>query len=103
MVEERAPMATARLGFGAVVDNYGENIYIAGGICPKMKALTDCDVYSVTEDNWSSLKPLNEARFSQSLAIFNDVWLFQFGGFGEVLGAAAFWEQTPKQDGQDDV
>jgi hypothetical protein len=30
-LEDKAPMALERVGFGCAVDNYGEKIYVAGG------------------------------------------------------------------------
>jgi hypothetical protein len=64
-MEERSPMKTARLGFGCLVDNYGEKIYAIGGSLGKNKATTElCEVYNIEENKWSDLAALPEARFS---------------------------------------
>jgi N-acetylneuraminic acid mutarotase len=74
-------MKTARAAYGCVVDNYGAKIYVVGGTSHKMQPLASCEVYSIAEDRWTDLKSLKEPRFSQSLVVFNDIWLYQFGGF----------------------
>ena len=74
-------MITARVGFGCTVDNYGERIFVIGGSIGKHKATDKCEFYNIDTDEWKELPNLPEARFSSSLCIFNDEWLFNFGGF----------------------
>jgi len=74
-------MAQARVGFGALVDNYGEKVYVVGGTVGKVKPTNKCEVYDVTADKWTELPPLSEPRFSCSLCLFTDEHLFAFAGF----------------------
>jgi hypothetical protein len=57
-------MKTSRVGFGCLVDNYGENIYAIGGSLGKHKATELCEFYNIEENKWNDIAPLPEARFS---------------------------------------
>ena len=74
-------MKTARVSFGCSVDNYGEKIYAIGGTLAKQDPTNVCEYYNVIDDTWTDLPPLPEKRFSSSLCIFNDEYLFSFGGY----------------------
>jgi hypothetical protein len=78
---ERSPMNAGRLGFGCCVDNYGDRIFAVGGSTGKHLPTNLCEVYDIRADKWSKLPNLSEPRFSESLCIFNDEWLFAIGGF----------------------
>jgi hypothetical protein len=78
---ERNSMITARLGFGCCVDNYGERLFAIGGSTGKHQPTNLSEVYDIKADSWTKLPNLNEPRFSQSLCILNDEWLFAIGGF----------------------
>ena len=73
-------MAIGRVAFGCVVDNYGERIFAIGGTLPKQQATDVCEEYLVEQDKWVKLPSLSEPKFSQSLCVFTDQWLYQFGG-----------------------
>lgn len=76
-------MQVARLGFGCCIDNYGDRLYVIGGSVGKHKATDKCEYYDIESDNWVSLPSLSEPRFSHTLCVFNDEWLFAFGGFNK--------------------
>jgi hypothetical protein len=42
--------------------------------------LASCEVYSIAEDKWESLPPMENARQSFSVCCFNDKFIFVFGG-----------------------
>jgi N-acetylneuraminic acid mutarotase len=77
----RSPMEQGRTGFAAVVDNEGERIYVAGGTVGKHKPTAKAEYYDVSTNKWIPLAALNEAKFSQSMCLFNEELLFSFGGF----------------------
>ena len=79
----KASMEQARTGFGCVVDADGERIYVAGGTIGKHRPTNKAEYYDVTNDQWTVLPSLNEAKFSQSLCLFNEEHLFSFGGFDQ--------------------
>lgn len=95
-------MKTARVGFGCLVDNYGDYFYVVGGSTGKHKATNKCEMYSIEENKWSDIPMLNEAKFSHSLCMFNDEFLFAFGGFGDNHKLSATIERlniTPEKIG----
>ncbi len=74
-------MSVARLGFGCAVDQYGERIYAVGGSIENLNPTKICEYYSVSENTWNAMPSIPEAKLSQSLCVFSDTWLYQFGGF----------------------
>ena len=80
-MEERAPMGTTRTSFGCLVDNYGANIYVLGGIVSKGEVSNLCEVYNVDTNEWRPIAAMNEKKLSCSAWIFNDTYLFVFGGY----------------------
>lgn len=79
---DKKPMLLARSGFGCLVDNYDKQLYVVGGSIENQAASSKCEVYDLKQDKWSELPNLNMARFSMSLVIFNDTYLYAFGGNG---------------------
>lgn len=69
-------MSLGRVGFGCAVDNYGEKIFAIGGSLQDHKGTDQCEYYNVGDDTWAPLPKLPSGRFSQSLCIFSDTWLF---------------------------
>jgi hypothetical protein len=51
-------MNIGRLGFGCVVDNYGEKIYVVGGTIGKLNATDGCEYYNVEANTWNELPKL---------------------------------------------
>ena len=78
---EKAKLSTPKLGFGCAVDNYGEKIYCVGGTIGNQVATDKSEYYNVQEDRWVEMPELREAKFSLSLCIFSDQYLFAFGGY----------------------
>lgn len=74
-------MEQARSGFAAVVDAEGEKIFVAGGTIGRHKPTPKTEYYDISRDKWIPLAALNEAKFSQSMCLFNEELLFSFGGF----------------------
>lgn len=79
----KAPMEQARTGFGAVIDMAGERVYVAGGTVGKHKPTSKAEMYDVPSNKWISLPNLTEAKFSQSMSLLNEEYLYSFGGFDE--------------------
>jgi len=48
-------MKLARVGFGCLVDNYGDSFYVVGGSTGKHKATNRCELYSIEEGKWTDL------------------------------------------------
>ena len=61
---QKANMKTARVGFGCMVDNYGERIFAIGGSTSKISATQECEVYDVAANRWTALPKLSEPKFS---------------------------------------
>ena len=57
---KRAPMKQPRVGFGCLVDNYGENLYVVGGSIGAFKSTNKCEYYNVETDTWHDLPNLND-------------------------------------------
>ena len=44
------------------------------------QSLTECEVYSIKDDTWTALPPMNNARQGLGVCLFNDKYIFAFGG-----------------------
>ena len=71
-----------------------------GGSIENMKPTNVCEVYSVSDNTWQLLPSLPEPKFSQSLCLFSDAWLFQFGGFGSDRAPSPSIERLKLEDGK---
>ena len=72
-------MLQARSGFGCCVTN--DSIYTAGGLSPgKQQAISNCEVYNISENKWHQLPNLPVGTFSLSLSIYNKNNLLAVGG-----------------------
>ena len=56
------------------------HIVVAGGISEDCGILSTCELYSVEEDEWSPIAPLNVPAMNASLCAFGESYLFKFGG-----------------------
>jgi len=45
-----------------------------------VQSLKSCEMYSIKDDQWTELPPMNNARQSFSICHFNEKFLFVFGG-----------------------
>ena len=73
-------MKQARMGFACCADNDGRRIFAVGGLTAGRKPSDICEMYNV-DGAWVTLADLLSPRFSSSLCIFNDEWLYNFGGY----------------------
>ena len=44
------------------------------------QSLAACEVYSIKDDSWKELPPLTHARQGLGVCLFNDKYIFAFGG-----------------------
>ena len=73
-------MKVGRMSFACCADNAGRRIFAIGGVTTGRKATDICEMYNV-DGAWVTLADLPEPRFSSSLCMFNDEWLYNFGGY----------------------
>ena len=85
--EIKAPMLTARSSHGCVVNVHTNEIYVAGGY-HEGKLTRSCEAYSVKNNQWKQLPPLNEEKCSSSLCVLNGRYLYCFGGLTKQENAA---------------
>ncbi len=72
---------------------FRDHIYVFGGMSfrpgsdSQIQSLTSCEAYSIKDDQWSEMPPMAHARQSFSACLFNEKYIFVFGG--KVLGEGA--------------
>jgi N-acetylneuraminic acid mutarotase len=72
---------------------YKDQMFVFGGMSLKqgsstaVESLTSCEVYSIKDDQWQEIPPMANARQSFSACLFNEKYIFVFGG--KVLGEGA--------------
>lgn len=55
-------------------------IMVIGGIGEDCEILDSCEVYSVEDDEWTELAPLNVPSMNSCVCSFDDRYLFKIGG-----------------------
>ena len=75
MIERRPSMNEARMNFGTLVhEGY---LYCVGGAGPKRTLLNTCERINIhTYKQWEKLPNLNETRFSSSLILLENWYLY---------------------------
>ena len=72
---------------------FKDHMYVFGGMSFKsgsmsdIESLSSCEVYSIKDDSWQEMPPMAHARQSFSACLFNEKYIFVFGG--KVLGQGA--------------
>ena len=77
--ERKAEMQMSRSSHGCTVNLQKNQIYVAGGY-HEGELTKSCEVYSIQENAWKSLPPLNEAKCSVTLCSLNGRYLYCLGG-----------------------
>ena len=62
-----------------------ELIYIVGGFLNRQEFTTNCEVFDIKQEKSSSIASLNISSGVSGLCVFNDKYLFKFGGLTEGL------------------
>lgn len=76
---EKAPMLSSRSSFGCVINVTRDEIYVAGGYIDG-QITRKCEVYSIKDNQWRELPPLNEEKCSTTLCVLGGRFLYCFGG-----------------------
>lgn len=63
-------MHTARVGFGCLVDDHGEVIYVVCGSSGKHKPNNKSEFYFTQNDLWHELQSLNDQIFKLSMHFY---------------------------------
>ena len=56
------------------------DLIVIGGLGEDCKMLSSCERYSVNDDKWEALPDLNIASMNSSVCVFNQRFLYKFGG-----------------------
>jgi Kelch motif len=76
---EKTPMNTSRSSFGSVINVNRNEIYVAGGYV-NGQLTKSCEAYSIKDNKWRELPPLNESKCSVTLCVLGSRFLYCFGG-----------------------
>jgi len=72
-------MLCSRSSFGCTVNLHKNEIYVAGGYTHG-NLTKRCEVYSIVDNQWRELPPLNEEKCSQTLVVLGGRYLYSLGG-----------------------
>ena len=75
-------MIHCRSNFGCTVNVSTNEIIVAGGYENGVLSKS-CEVYSVREDRWRELPPLNEEKCSSALCVLNGRYIYCLGGLAK--------------------
>ena len=67
--------------FGITISLTRWSIFVVGGDESLNDSTNTCEVYNIDENRWEDLPDLSFPRSNNSLCIFNDNYLYSFGGF----------------------
>ena len=82
-----ASMINSRSSFGCTVNIIRDEIYVAGGYTNGVLT-RNCEAYSIKDDRWRELPPLNEEKCSNTLCVLNGRYLYSLGGLAKSEGGA---------------
>ncbi|CAI2380946.1 unnamed protein product [Moneuplotes crassus] len=74
-----AKMNTARCNFGAIFSQDHKKIYVVGGDVSYEMTTDHTEVFDISKNEWTYLRPLNESKAKPGLAILGG-YLYCFGG-----------------------
>eukprot|EP00347_Sterkiella_histriomuscorum_P024278 403331685 len=105
-VQPKQNMKIARAMFGVALDPSSTQIFVVGGIDIEKKEISDCEVYDLKQNMWSSLPKLTTPRSSVSLIVINSSFIYSFGGFplsnsSIELFYQSKWQAIQLKDGDD--
>jgi len=72
-------MNDARSSFGCVISPHLNEIYVVGGYC-NGEMTRKCERYNITENTWTQMPEISEAKVSTSLCVLGGKTLYCFGG-----------------------
>ena len=72
-------MLLSRSSHGCTINVHTNEIYVAGGY-HQGELTRECEAYSVDQNTWRQLPPLNEPKCSLTLCPLNNRYLYSFGG-----------------------
>lgn len=87
--EAKASMAVSRSSHGCTINVHKNEIYVAGGYHNGDLTRT-CEAYSLKDQRWRNLPPMNEAKCSVTLCTLNGRYLYCFGGLSKQDSGSAF-------------
>lgn len=71
-------MGVGRSDFGITYDDLNIEVYVFGGVGED--ALSECEKYSVKNDQWTKLRSMNKNKSDASASIVNNQFIFVIGG-----------------------
>lgn len=81
-VRTKAPMLRPRSNFGCTINVAANEIIVAGGY-ENGKLTRSCELYSVADDAWRELPPLNEEKCSSALCVLASRYVYCLGGLAK--------------------
>ena len=79
---QKANMITSKSHHKLVCIN--ENtIYCLGGRNESQHCMSNCEIYNIKMDEWSTGPPMNQAKYSLAATSFDCIEIFAFGGFSD--------------------